>query len=266
MGYAGSGGTGYLLHPGVSMKGYAMYLDRYFEAMDTVLAKVRTTQRKQIEQAGAMVAESLAHGGALAVMDTGHMLRHEALCRAGGMLVIAPFAYGLNVDNAMEQRKTERSAEESADLERRTVGLALDSSRMKRGDVLIINSNSGRTPNVIEVAIQCRERGIATLGITSFEQMERCAVAHPSGKLIDVADLCIDNGSPHGDALVDVKDNERMCPGSGIASAYVFWAIHAEAVERLQAMGVNPSIYRSVHVGGHEYIEEQRKQFLVKGV
>lgn len=244
-----------------------MYLDTYFEAMDAVLAKVRGTQRAAIERVGAMVAESLAHGGALAVMDTGHMLRHEALCRAGGMLVIAPFAYGLNVDNAMDQRAVNRSAEESAELERRTVALALDSSKLKRGDVLFINSNSGRTPNVIEVALQCRERGIATVGIASFEQMERCAVAHPSGKkLVDVAGLCIDNGSPHGDALVDVRDNERMCPGSGIASAYVFWAIHAEAVERLQAMGVNPSIYRSVHVGGHEFIEEQRKQFLARGI
>jgi len=264
---AGRGVEGLLPHTtAVSKKGKTMYLDRYFEAMDAVLAKVRGTQRARIEQAGAMIADRLAHGGALAVMDTGHMLRHEALCRAGGMLVIAPFAYTLNVDNTMEHRKTERATEEMAELERRTVGLALDSSKMKRGDVLIVNSNSGRTSNVIEVAIQCRERGIATIGIASFGQMERCAAVHPAGKLIDVADLCIDNGSPHGDALVDVKDNERMCPGSGIASAYVFWAIHAEAVERLQAMGINPSIYRSVHVGGHEYIEEQRKQFLAKGI
>ncbi|MCX5757513.1 MAG: sugar isomerase domain-containing protein [Candidatus Hydrogenedentes bacterium] len=244
-----------------------MYLNRYFEAMDAVLAKVRATQREAIERAGAMLAESLAHGGALAVMDTGHMLRYEALCRAGGMIAIAPFAYALNVENTMDQRTVNRSTEESAELERRTVALALDSSKMKRGDVLFINSNSGRTSNVIEAALQCKERGIMTIGIASFEQMECCAVAHPSGKkLIDAADLCVDNGSPHGDALVEVKDNERMCPGSGIASAYVFWAIHAEAVERLQGMGVNPSIYRSVHVGGHEYIEKQRKQFIEKGI
>lgn len=244
-----------------------MYLDRYFEAMDAVLAHVRDTQRKAIEHAAGMVTESLAHGGAIAVMDTGHMLRYEALCRAGGMLAIAPFAYTLTVDNTMDQRSVDRSEEESAALERQTAALALDSSKMRRGDVLFINSNSGRTANVIEIAMQCRERGIATIGITSYDQMNRCTAAHPSGKkLIDVADACVDNGSPYGDALVAVDDNERMCPGSGIASAYVFWAIHAEAIERLQDMGVRPLIYRSVHVGGHEYIEEQRKRFIEKGL
>ncbi len=244
-----------------------MYLDEFFESMDAVLARVRATQREAIERAGGMVARSLANKGVLAVMDTGHMLKYEALCRAGGLMVITPFAYGLNVEGTMDQRKDARTPEEGAALEKRTVALALDSSKLRHGDVLIINSNSGRTSNVIEVALQCRERGIETIGIASFDQMRACAVAHPSGKkLIDVASLCIDNCGPHGDAMIPVKDNEKMCPASGMAGAYVFWALHAVAVQRLQDMGVQPTIYRSVHVGGHEYIEQQRKRFLEQGV
>ncbi len=244
-----------------------MYVEKYFEAMDKVLARVRATQMDAIRTAGEAVARSLSNHGALAVMDTGHMLKYEALCRAGGLMVIAPFSYALTVDNAMEQRSGQPAQGNAADLEQRQVALALDSSAMRKGDVLVINSNSGRTANVIEVALQCRERGITTIGISSVDQMTRCSAAHPSGKkLFDVVDVGVDNGSPYGDATVEVKDNERMCPGSGIASAYVFWAIHAEAVERLQALGVNPTIYRSVHVSGHEYIDEQRKHFLEKGI
>jgi len=244
-----------------------MYLDNYFEAMAKVLAAIRDTQRSAIEAAGEAVAQSLANGGALSVMDTGHMMRHEALCRAGGMMVVAPFAYDLTVDNAMEQRAGAPPAIDKDELEKRKVALALDASNLRRGDVLVINSNSGRTSNVIEVAVQCAQRGIITIAISSEQQMRQCAAAHPSGKkLFDVADICVDNCGPFGDAMVAVENNEKMCPASGLAGCYAFWAIHAEAVGRLQAMGVNPTIYRSVHVSGHEFIDAQRKGFLERGV
>jgi uncharacterized phosphosugar-binding protein len=244
-----------------------MYLDEYFTAIEDVLARIRSTQIESIKKAAEIIASSLANKGVFAVMDTGHMLKHEALCRAGGLMVITPFSYGLNVEETVEQRPVTRSVEEAADLETRTVALALDSSKLRRGDVLVINSNSGRTANVIEVAIQCKARGIATIGIASFEQMAKCFAAHSSGKkLVDVADLCIDNCGPYGDAMVEVQGNEKMCPASGLAATYVFWAVHAEVVERLQARGVNPTIYRSVHVGGQEYIDRQRKYFLEHGI
>lgn len=244
-----------------------MYLGQYFEAVDTALKAIRETQRPVIEKAAEAVARSLANKGALLVMDTGHMLRHEAFNRAGGLMAIAPFSYALNVENPLDQRKVVRTDYELASLEAKTVALALDQSKLKSGDVMIINSNSGRTPNVIEVALACRERGITTIAICSSEQMRNCSAAHPSGKkLFDVADICIDNCSPHGDASIPVKDNEKMCPLSGLAGTYVLWAIQAEAVERLQARGVNPTIFRSVHVSGHEYIDKQREQFMQKGI
>lgn len=244
-----------------------MYLDRYFESVEQVFKAIRKTQTEAIREAAEAIAVSLANGGALAVMDTGHMLRHEALVRAGGLMAIAPFAYSLHVDNAMDQRSVRRSPAKSVALERRTIGLALDSSKLRTGDVLIVNSNSGRTPNVIETALQCKQRGITTVAICSAEQMRQCPAAHPSGKkLFDVADIRIDNCTPHGDALIEIKDNERACPGSGLAGAYVLWAIQADAIERLQDRGINPTIYRSVHVSGPEYIEKQRERFLKRGV
>jgi uncharacterized phosphosugar-binding protein len=244
-----------------------VYLDRYFDAVDGVLQAIRDTQRKAIEQAAEAIAESLASRGVLAVMDTGHMLRHEAFNRAGGLMAIVPFSYGLSVECPIEHRAVTRTPEEEAELERRTVALALDKSKLRRGDVLIINSNSGRTRNVIEVAVHCKERGITTIAICSSEQMRGCPAAHGSGKkLFDVADICIDNCGPFGDASVEVTDNEKMCPVSGMAGAYVLWAVQAAAVERLQTRGVNPTIFRSVHVSGQEHIDKQREAFGERGV
>lgn len=243
------------------------YLDTYFDVVEDVFARIRSTQRDAMVRAADLIAERLAHQGALAVMDTGHMLRHEAFTRAGGMVTIAPFSYALHVECPLEQRTDTRTPDQTADIESRMAALALDNSKLKRGDVLIINSNSGRTSNVIEVALQCTLRGITTIAICSSEQMKNCPAAHPSGKkLSDVADICIDNCGPHGDAAVPVRDNEKMCPMSGLAAAYIFWAIHAETVQRLQARGINPTIFRSVHVGGPGSLEKQRKEFLERGI
>ncbi len=243
------------------------YLETFFDAAHSVFDRIRNSQRAAIEQAAEAIAASLANGGALCVMDTGHMLKHEAFNRAGGLMTIAPFSHELHIENPLEHRKDERSERELAELEARTVALALDRSLLKPGDVLIINSNSGRTPNVIEMALQCRERGIVTIAISSLEQMRGCDAAHPSGnKLFDVADIAIDNCAPFGDAAIEVANNEKMCPMSGMAGAYCFWAVHAEAVERMQARGINPTIFRSVHVSGGGFVEEQRKAFRDKGI
>lgn len=244
-----------------------MYLEEYLEAVGRLFEQIRTTQIDAIKQAAAVIANSLANRGAVAVMDTGHMLKYEAFTRAGGLVALMPFGYAFSVEHTVEHREAAGTPEQEADVEARKVALALDAAKLKAGDVIVINSNSGRTANVIEVALQCKDRGITTIGISSREQMGKCDVAHVSGrKLFDVADVCIDNCGPHGDAMIPVKDNEKMCPASGLAATYIFWAVHAEVVERLQASGKNPTIFRSVHVGGRESIEEQRKQFREKGI
>jgi uncharacterized phosphosugar-binding protein len=244
-----------------------MYLDSYFRAVNETLERIRATQRDPIERAGELVARSLAERGAVSVMDTGHLLRHEAFIRAGGLVALTPFAYEFRLDNPIELRAEGTAAAHSVELERRTAALALDQSKLRRGDVLIINSNSGRTVNVVELGLLCKDRGINTVAISSTEQMLRCEAVHPSGKkLFEVADIGVDNCAPYGDAAVEVRDNERMCPMSGIASAYVLWAIQAEAVQRLQARGLNPTIYRSLHVGGQAFVEEQRRRYLERGL
>jgi len=244
-----------------------MYLDRFLESLGGVLEHIRTSQRGGIERAGAAVAESLAKQGAWFIMDTGHMLGSEAFLRAGGLAALRPFKYGLSIeDRVVQDRLAERTPEESAALESRLVTLALDQACIRAGDVLQIGSNSGRTANVIEVAIQCQGRGITTIGLASAAQMAGCEAAHPSGKKLgDVVDIFIDNGGPLGDALLPTESGENMCPASGIAAAYILWAIQAEAVGLLEARGLKPTIYRSVHVGGQAHVEAVQRQYIERG-
>lgn len=243
-----------------------MYLDTYFDAVEACYRRIRETQRVAIEQAAVAWADAVAQKGVLAVMDTGHLLKYESHFRAGGLVGIVSFAYDLAVDNEVLHRVIARDEVAATTLEARKVALALDASNLVAGDVLLINSNSGRTPNVIEVALQARARGVRTVGLASREQMTRCTAAHPSGKkLLDVVDIAIDNCSPYGDGAVETRDNEKMCPLSGLASAYVLWAMQAQTVELLQARGINPTIYRSNHVSGQDFVEQQRAAYAERG-
>jgi len=240
-----------------------MYLDTYFDNLQARLARLRESQRANIEAAGALVAEALAGKGIWAVMDTGHLLQHEAHIRAGGLLALTPFAYELKIEDENESRAPRGDQE----LELKKTRLALEASRLRAGDVLLINSNSGRTANVIEAALHCRTLGVRTIGLASSEQMQKCAASHPCGKkLHDTVDVAIDNGAPYGDACVPVEGNEAMCPLSGILSACVLWAIQADAVTRLEARGIRPGIYRSVHLSGQEFVDEQKRIYRERGV
>jgi len=244
------------------------YLDAYFEAVAGLGRHIRETQRRAIEAAAEAVAESLANKGAWAVMDTGHLLQHEARFRAGGLLAITPFQYGLTLDEDVLHRKAAESTPEAlVRSERCLLESAFAQSRLQSGDVLLINSNSGRTVNVIEAARTGRSHGLKIIGVASKAQMEGCAPAHPEGlKLFDVCDIAIDNGAPFGDAAIGKGDGASMCPLSGLAAAWILWAIQAEAVAQLESRGVQPSVYQSVHTVGEEAVDALRRRFSQEGI
>jgi len=244
-----------------------MYLDQYFKVIEGLMAKIQNTQREKIEKAATLVAESLAQKGGWFIMDTGHMLQSEAVRRAGGMVGITPFSYELNVKSELGHRNDPLPPGKAAALESQTVHLALEKSTLKMGDVLLINSNSGHSANIIAVALQAEMRGIHTIGLASKLQMDYCEAEHPSKRKLDqVAECFIDNCGGVGDAVIPVTDNERMCPLSGLGSCYIFWAIHAHAVKLLEEKGIKPTIYRSVHTGGMDYVLEQEATYRERGI
>ena len=137
-----------------------MYLDQYFSSVDKVFSTIRETQLEAIHRGAEAIAESLAKKGAWYVMDTGHLLSGEAFSRAGGLAALRPFKYELKIeDSVVGDRKQEEAWEGTAEVESRLVSMVLDRSSIQEGDVLQIGSNSGRTPNTIEVALQCKTRG-----------------------------------------------------------------------------------------------------------
>src|SRR5262249_61769090 len=62
-------------------------------------------------------------------------------------------------------------------------------------DAFIVISTSGIRPVIVEMAMGARRRGMPVIAVCSRMHCEQSTPAHSSGKkLIDVADVVIDNG------------------------------------------------------------------------
>jgi uncharacterized phosphosugar-binding protein len=119
----------------------------------------------------------------------------------------------------------------------------------------VIGSNSGVNGSVVELAQLAKNRGHRLVAVTSFTQTAAVDSRHPSGgKLIDHADVALDNGAPYGDAALPLPGGGAVCAVSSITSALLAHLVVAEVVRRLLEAGEEPPVYRSANVpGGDEH-------------
>ena len=137
-----------------------------------------------------------------------------------------------------------------------------DLARVSAADVFVIGSNSGVNGAIVEFAQLVKERGHRLIAITSFTQTAAVDSRHPSGsKLVDHADVALDNGAPYGDAALPLPGGGTVCAVSSITSALLAQLVVAEVVRRLLEAGEAPPVYLSANVPGgddHNRILEAR--------
>ncbi|HET7055260.1 MAG TPA: SIS domain-containing protein, partial [Thermomicrobiales bacterium] len=114
--------------------------DRYFQALDEILARVRVANQDSIAGAAAIVADTIAADGIVHAFGSGHsqLLAIELAGRAGGLA-------GIQVILDPGQGKAET-------LEGYAATIVRDYTFEPR-DCLIVISNSGRNPSPIEMAM-----------------------------------------------------------------------------------------------------------------
>lgn len=232
-----------------------MLLDRYNEAVDDLINKVRTTQRENIIKAGEMIADTVAGGGNVYLSGICHSVEWDLINRGGGVEFYKHFDYKMSVEK--NGRVRDRS-----DLDTETWGMAayaLRLSDMRPGDLLMVSSVSGRTKNVVDLAYEAKKFGIKVLGFTSLEYTMTVAPVHPSGKrFYEIVDLAIDNCAPAAEAIMDVHGIEaKYVAASGLACNILLWSMTSVAIEKLQEKGITPGILKSANFpGGREYNSE----------
>jgi len=243
-----------------------MLIETYFQALQAKIAEI-AADPAPIRQAAKLCADSLAKGGVIHIFDSGHMISSELIYRAGGLAALSGLTFGLNVNQRVLTRSTTNPPPDNT-LSYGYIEHVFDTNQLRPGDVLFVGSVSGKTANVVEVALQARAHGLKVIAVTALAYSSKLASEHPSGKhLYEAAELVLNNHAPYGDAMLSVDGLEYpICPASGLGAAAVMWAVVAGIVEEMLARGLQPTIFPSINrPEGRDLVKQVEADALRKG-
>jgi uncharacterized phosphosugar-binding protein len=222
-------------------------------------------QREALDRAAVWCTDAIASGGLVHLFGCGHsrMLCEEMTPRQGcfvGWHTVVELA--LTYHNLIVGPNGLR---QSLHLEK-TPGYAeqiLRNFAFGPKDVLILISTSGIREVIIEMAEGARSRGLRVIGVVSRAHCEQARPAHASGKkLLDVADVVLDNGAPIGDCLVELPGIlQKTGPFSTLGGALVMNMLRCEVADRLVRQGIEPVFLPSHQFVGSRSVEEQLEFF-----
>ena len=241
-----------------------MLKDDFYSKVEELQQTIRDTQQDNMTKAARMIADSVAAGGGWHVFDTGHLINAELMNRAGGFNLVRAFKYNMNVETKARKREIEKETSMEG-----LAKFALRQANIYPNDVMVIGSVSGKTPNVIDLALTCKEMGIKTIALTSITYSSQLDSEHSSGlHLYDIADVVIDNCAPFGDGMIQVNGIEKpFIPASGLAAAYIMWSITADVLDNLLAKGLTPGILGSVNKPeNRQFNIDLEKTYLEEGI
>lgn len=241
-----------------------MLIKSYLETLQAKMAEI-AADTAPIEQAAGLCSAALTQGGVIHVFDSGHMVSSELINRAGGLVAMSGLSFSLNVVNLVKARP---AAADAPTLSSGYIDHVFETNQLRRGDVLFIGSVSGKSANVVELAIHAREHGLTVIAITALAYSPKLASEHPSGKhLYEIADLVLDNHAPYGDAMLEVPGLDYpVCPASGLGAAAIMWAVVAGIIENLLAKGLKPTIFPSINrPDGKTLVSQVEAEALRKG-
>lgn len=218
----------------------------YVSKIQAQLETIARSQELQLKQAARWLAETIINDRIIHTFGTGHshMIGLELAIRAGGLANVNAILDSsvLSVEGARRGAMIERLS-----------GLAdiiWDEYQFHEEDVMVLISNSGRNALPIEMAMKAKRFGMKTIAITSRQQSSQYPSRHHSGKkLMDIADLVIDNCVPSGDVLMEIEGN-RTGPASSISGMLIVNTMATEAMKIAAAAGARLPIYFSQNIDG----------------
>ena len=189
-------------------------------------------QLPEIKEAGQLIFAAVAGGGRVFTFGAGHAqaLAMEFSSRAGGLAIFQSMHLQ---DIRQEPRDAFWDLRDSQPERIPENGpKVLDHHKVTANDVVIIASQSGRNGAIVEMALDCKRRGIKVIGLSSKKHSDSVDSRHPSGLMLnEVVDLSLDNGSMIGDAVAELPDGKSICSASTVCFVLIAQAINAEATK-----------------------------------
>lgn len=238
---------------------------RYFDTTIALLQSLRDNESENISKAAELCAERIAKGGLIFLFGNGHsrMMCEEMTPRQGcfaGWVALVELALsnhasivGANGLRApLHLEKYEGYSEE-----------ILKGFKFGPHDAFVVISTSGIRPVIVEMAAGARRRGLPVIGIVSRKHCDTAPSGHSSGKkLVDYADIVIDNQCPPGDCVVELEGLEwRTGPVSTVTGGMIMNMLRCETAERLLQRGFKPTLLPSHQFVGNVSAAEQLEKF-----
>lgn len=219
----------------------------YIKTVTEIITHAWEEQEDIMHEAARKIADTIINGRSVYVFGCSHanILAEEVVYRAGGLATINPIMFsGFMLNN--------RPITITSKLER-LPGLAkilLSENHIKKDDLLILHSVSGRNIVPVEMAIEAKSLGVFTICITNLTYSSSVQSRHESGKrLFEVCDIVIDNGGAIGDAAVNIPGlREPIGPTSTTVGTALINALMIEVAETMLKDGVTPPIFLSANM------------------
>ncbi len=225
-----------------------MKIDAYYDTVVSLLEKIKTTQREAIAKAADMVATVIEQDGIIYLFGCGHshLIALDCFYRAGGLANVSAM---LDTDLMLHN-----GAAKSSKMEKMS-GIAdsiFERYCVTEKDIVITISTSGKNAVPCEMAKAATAKRIPNIAVVSGAYFNDKS---EQPKLYENCDLYIDNGVPHGDAVMTITNADtNMGSVSTAASSFILQAVLLEAAEIAAQRGAKPRIYKSGNVeGGAEY-------------
>lgn len=230
----------------------------YISIVNETIARAWNGQQEKISAAAEQIAETIKRKNNVFIFGCSHagILSEEVFYQTGGLAVINPIFFPGFMLNTKPVTMTSR-------LERiQGVGkMILLENHLRKGDVLLIHSVSGRNTVPVEMAIEASKVGVYVIALTNMEYSSGVASRHPSGKkLYEVSDLVLDNCGVAGDAAIRLEGlEEAIGPTSTAVGTALVNGLMIEVVEKLIEDKIVPPVFLSANLDGGD--EHNRKIF-----
>lgn len=237
---------------------------RFIDNLQKRIQDIIHDDYKNIVKAAKIMADTIKNDQMIHIWGPGGhsaIVAEDALYRKGGLACVNPiYDPTLSVSHGAIQEINHFEV---------LTGIApklLDYYGVKRGDVFILSNAWGTSAEGVDLALEVKKRGLKLIAISTAKARKyfnsNRPFSHKSGKVVpEIADICIDNHCPNGDANVGIKGFRRVAPISVIMQSVVYQSLVAETIEILVKQGIEPPIWTSaLEEGGvrknKEYIEK----------
>jgi uncharacterized phosphosugar-binding protein len=225
----------------------------YIEKAFANISRVMNEQGENIRKAASLMTDTIEQDKLISVYGGGGhttLVMGEMFFRAGGLSNINPIMEtGLSVFNqALKYLELERSENYG-----RSIMKYYD---LQKDDLLIIFHNIGINAATIDAALEAKEKGVKIIAVSSSYWQDEMPADHfirHSSKinLFELADVCIDDYNPVGDAIVEVPGFETpIAPVSNLVDFAIAHLLEIETVRQCVERGINPPVWNSANAPG----------------